>query len=241
MVLNRATCTKPQNVSINFMKKLLITVLLFPLGILAQKDKDIEPRNESFITTDFVSPFYFHYSTNFSTPRWRIGFIRNINEKTKIGIDVGYGNVNNSIIITGDKYSLWEIRPEYFRIINPKRKTLKYFALEAFYINQNEKFITQSFFNEQNDYMTFDRADYNRQKIGIIPKFGMFINLSNRIGLNLYTGVGVNYRMNKYRNFVNLREREFDEEHFTPYYRNAGNKIGIEFTLGMKLYYRIKN
>ena len=223
------------------MKNFLIIVLLFPIGMLAQKNKDIEPRNESFITTDFIAPFYFHYQTNFSTPRWRIGYVRNINEKTKIGIDIGYGNANNSIIITGDNYSLWEIRPEYFHIINPKRKTLKYFALEVFYIYQKEKFITQSFFNEQKEYLTFDRADYIRQKIGIIPKVGMFINLSNRIGLNLYTGVGIKYRINKYSNFVNLREREFDEEHFPPYFRNAGNKIGVEFIFGMKLYYRIKN
>ena len=227
------------------MKNIIYIILLIPIGIFAQAEKDIEPRNESFITTDIFSPFYFQGNlkgfSNNGTPRWRIGYIKNLNPKTKLGIDIGYGNAYSSVIQTFDNYSLWEIRPEYYHIINPKRKSLKYFSLELFYLNQNEEFENQSFFTEQNEYLTFDKADYNRQKIGIIPKFGMFVNLSNRIGINWYTGVGLNYRINSYDNFVNLRTRQFDEEHFSPYYRNEGNKIGVEFTLGLKIYYRVKN
>lgn len=223
------------------MKNILYLLLLIPIGIIAQSKKDIEPRNESYITTDLFSPFFINYDGEYFTPRFRLGYIENISKKTKIGVDIGYGNANSSIIKTGDKYTLWEIRPEYYRIINPNRKTLKYFSLELFYINQTEEFITQSFFSEQNEYLTFDKANYKRQKFGIIPKFGMFVNLSNRIGLNWYTGVGLNYRINKYKNFENLRLNQFDEEHFSPYYRKEGNKIGVEFTVGLKLYYRIKN
>lgn len=212
-----------------------------PIGIMAQKNKDIEPRNESYITIDVLSPLYFHYSTNYSTPRWKLGYITNHNEKSRVGIDIGYGNTKNSLIITGDKYSLWEIRPEYYHIINPHRKTIRYLSLELFYINQKEEFVVQSFFSDQNEYLAFDKADYNRQKIGFIPKFGLFVNLSNRTGLNLYTGLGLNYRVNDYGNFVNLRKIQFKEEHFPSYYREEGNKIGIEFSIGIKLYYRVKN
>jgi hypothetical protein len=226
------------------MKHILLLLLLLPIGIYAQTKKDVEPKNESYFTTDLFSPFYFQGNlrgfSNNGTPRWRIGYIKNINSKIKIGIDIGYGNQSNSIIQTFDNYSLWEIRPEYYHIINPKRKTLRYFSLELFYLNQNEKFKNQSFFSEQNEYLTFDRANYNRQKIGLIPKFGMFVNLSNRIGLNWYTGVGLNYRINSYDDFVNLRSTQFEEEHFSPYYRKEGNKIGVEFTIGLKMYYRIK-
>lgn len=219
------------------MKPIIFYILLIPLGIFAQNNRE----NESYIATDVFSPFYIHDSGIYYTPRWRLAYIKDLNEKSKVGIDIGYGNANSSFLNTGDKYSLWEVRPEYYRIINKNSNTIKYFALELFYINQNEEFNTQSYFSDQKEYLSFDKADYNRQKFGLIPKFGMFINLGKRIGLNIYTGMGVKYRINKYSNLVNIRERQLVVEHFMPYYRNEGSKIGLEFTLGIKIYYRIES
>jgi hypothetical protein len=216
------------------MKNIVYLLLLFPIGICAQTNKDIEPRNESYFTTDLFSPFY-------GTPRYRINFIKNINQKNKIGIEFGYGNENISIFDTEKDYMLFEVRSEYYRIINPKRKTLKYFAFELFYINQSNEFMNQTFLSEESIYFSFDKADYKRQKIGFIPKFGMFVNLTERIGINWYTGIGLKLRINEYNNLTNLSENESFREHFPPYYRNEGNMLGIEFIIGLKLYYRIKN
>ncbi len=218
--------------------------MFLPLGVCAQTKRSTEPKNESYITTDLFSPFYIQGNLNgfinSGTPRWRVGYVKTLNPKAKIGLDIGYGSTNNSVIQTFDNYSLWEIRPEYYHIITYKRKTLKYVSLELFYLTQNEKFETQSFFSEQQrESFSFDNADYNRQKFGIIPKFGMLIKLSNKIRLNWYTGIGLNYRINTYSNFVNLTAIPFNEEHFPPYYRNEGTRIGAEFTAGLKLYYKI--
>lgn len=226
---------------LDFMKKIFFIILLLPIGIWAQKDKRIEPRNEDYITTDIVSPVFIHFNSDYSTPRWRLGYVKNLNEKTKVGIDIGYGNAHTSLIGTGNSYSLWEIRPEYYHILNLNRKTLKYVSFEMFYINQKEEFFNQSFFSDENVYQSFDKADYNRQKFGIIPKFGMFVHLSERLGMNFYSGIGLRYRINTYSDFINLRESYFDEEHFPPYYRREGNKLGVEFTFGMKLFYRVKS
>ena len=222
------------------MKHFFVLFVFLPSVLLAQSEKDREPLNESYLTTDLISPFFIHFKGNY-TPRWRLGYLKNLTEKSKIGIDVGYGNKNVSLINTGEKYILWKIRPEFYYIINPNRKTLKYFALEAFYIDHTEEFTTQSFFDEQNNYLRFNKADYNRKKMGLVPKFGMFINLSRSIGLNIYTGVGIRYRINTYDNFVDLRQGTINEEHFSPYFRNEGSKIGVEFTFGTKLYYRLKS
>lgn len=213
---------------------LYLILLLIPIGIFAQTEKDIEPRNESYIMTDLFSPFY-------GIPRYRINFTKSINHKNKIGIELGYGNEDTSIFYAEKEYVLFEIRSEYYRIINPKRKTLKYFSFELFYINQSNEFINQTFRSEQSTYFSFDKADYERQKIGFTPKFGMFVNLTEKIGINWYTGIGIKLRMNDYSNFTNLNEDDYFREHFPPYYRNDGNIIGIEFTIGLKLYYRIKN
>lgn len=218
------------------MKAILYLIVLIPIGLFAQAEIGIEPRNENYITTDLLSPFFIN-SGSYLTPRFRFGYIDNLNENTKIGIDIGYGSANSSLINTGDRYVLWEVRPEYYRILNPHKKTLKYVSLEIFYMNQKEVFTTQSLLNKEYEYLSFDRANYKRQKFGLIPKFGIFINISERIGLNWYIGVGLNYRRNDYDNFENLMLEPFDEEHFPPYYRNEGNRIGAEFKLQpMNLY-----
>jgi hypothetical protein len=216
------------------MKYIIIYVIFFiPVGVLSQTEKDIEPRNENYISTDLLSPFY-------GIPRYRINYIQNINNKNKIGLEFGYGNEDLSIFYSERDYKLWEIRSEYYRIINPKRKTLKYFTIELFYINQSNEFVNQTFRSEQSQYLRFDKADYKRQKLGLVPKFGMFVNLTERIGINWYTGIGFKFRMNRYSNFVNLEINDSFQEHFPPYYRNEGDIPGIEFTVGLKLYYRIK-
>ncbi len=212
------------------MKNILIIFLVFPLGIIAQNTQDI-------ITLDLLSPVYINREE--FTPRWRLGFIKNLNDNNKIGIDIGYGNSENSLIDTGENYTLFEIRPEYYRIINPKKKTLKYFALEFLYINQKQVFITDTYLTENKEFLRFDQANYKRNKFGLIPKFGMFINLSNRIGMNLYSGIGIKYRINTYTNIINPILNNTFEEHFQPYFREEGRKLGIEFTFGLKLYYRI--
>lgn len=209
-------------------------LFLISIGAFPQSEKDIKPRNENFISSDLFSPF-------FETPRYRINFIKNINQKNKIGIELGYGHENISIFEAEKDYELFDIRSEYYRIINPKRKTLKYFSFELFYIHQSNEFINQTFRSSNNSYFSFDKADFTRQKIGFIPKFGMFVNLSKKIGINWYTGVGIRLRMNDYSNINNLSENDTFQEHFPPYYRNDGNMIGVEFTIGLKLYYRLKN
>lgn len=64
------------------MKNIIYIILLMPIGIFAQAEKDIVSKNESFITTDIFSPFYFQGNlkgfSNKGTPRWRIGYIKKI-------------------------------------------------------------------------------------------------------------------------------------------------------------------
>ena len=217
---------------------ILITIVLTSSFLTAQNDIDIKPNNESYFTIDLISPFYINQEV--FTPRWRLGYIKNLNSKYKIGIDFGYGNKSISVISADDKYKLWEIRPELYYILNPERKTLKYFALELFYLNQNQKFTSETYLSETDGYLRYDSADYKRNKFGVIPKFGMFINISNRIGLNIYTGIGIKIRNNDYSNVLNAEEIIDFQEHISPYFREEGTQLGIEFSLGLKLYYRIK-
>ncbi|WP_299109599.1 hypothetical protein [uncultured Winogradskyella sp.] len=222
------------------MKIILFVILLFPFALVAQEEKPIKPRNESYITMDLLSTYYANFDGKFFTPRRRFGFIKNINENSKVGLSLGFGNRATSFYNTGSKYLLWEIRPEYYHIIKSKEKAIFYYSIELLYINHNEEFKSQTFRSQQNNYFSFEEADYNRQKLGVIPKLGVFLNISKRIGINIYSGVGLKYRINSYSNITNLLLNENFEEESSPYYRNEGNQLGIEFSLGLKLYYRLK-
>ena len=222
------------------MKIILFVILLFPIVLAAQEEKPIKPWNESYITMDLLSTYYANFDGKFFTPRRRFGFIKNINENSKVGLSLGFGNRATSFYNTGSKYVLWEIRPEYYHIIQSKEKAIFYYSIELLYINHNEEFKSQTFRSQQNKFYSFEEADYNRQKLGIIPKLGVFLNISKRIGLNIYSGVGLKYRINSYSKITNLLLNQNFEEESSPYYRNEGNQLGIEFSLGLKLYYRLK-
>ncbi len=199
------------------------------------------------ITFDLLSPFYFHYEAfDYPTPRWRLGYIKEISEKRKLGVEIGFGHASISsvkkgnLLNTGEHYTLVEIRPQYYFILNPKKKANFYTSIELFYIYHYEKFYNEEFFAEENNYLKFDEADYHRQKFGLVGNLGWFWSLSKRIGLNFYMGGGIKFRHNNYSNFIGLANGDHDEEHFSPYYRKEGLKFNAEFSLGLKLFYRMK-
>lgn len=94
------------------MKFILFVIFLLPVLLTAQEDQPIEPWNESYITMDLLSTYYANFDGKFYTPRRRFGYIKNLNEKSKVGLSIGFGNKATSFFNTGSKYLLWEIRPE---------------------------------------------------------------------------------------------------------------------------------
>ena len=199
----------------------------------------VENKNsKDYITLDLVSPFYLN-SKQYNTPRWNVGFIKNISDHSKIGLSLGYGNKASSILTTGEDYSLFEIRPEYYYILDPQKKTLKYISLEFIYISQTETLLDNYFFTESNLFTNYDKADYTRVKWAIVPKYGMFIHFSEHIGMNIYIGLGVRSRTNTFKNIEGENIVDDEGGHFPPYYRYEGERIGVEFSMGLKLLYRI--
>lgn len=225
------------------MKKRTLSFLLVFLAVHTAKAQSYDNRelfNDSFITTDLISPFY--ASPSIYTPRYRLGYIYSFSEKLKLGVDFGYGNKPLSLLktYTNENYNLWEFRPELYYTFPLRKRSVRYYAVELFYINHTERFVNGTFLNNDNTLLRYDEANYTRHKFGIIPKFGVFTNLSDKIGLNIYMGLGARYRINDYSNLVNAVERDFDDEHRTPFYRYEGDNLGLEFSFGLKLFYKVR-
>ena len=222
-----------------------IIVYFLSINILnAQKDEinktTEEYNNSSYLTMNVLSPL------NTKSPRWRFGYIKNINDRWKIGFDVGYGNHNLTFYDLGDNYELWEVRPEFYYFLKTKRRTKKYLSVEPFYIHHKDLFFDGTYFPENGESLSYDKADYKRQKYGINFKYGFLFNSKKRIGFNLYTGLGIRIRKNTFTNTVNpeivdLGPEGGDMFGFDDYRRVEGNNIGGNFVLGLKIYYGLNN
>lgn len=222
----------------------IILTLIFSLNILisnAQNNQQEEaPTQISYLTLNLLSQL------NFYSPRWRVGYIRNINPKWKMGLDLGFGNRNLSFFQenVGSDYQLWEVRPELYYIINPSKKTDKYFSFELYYISHKDTFYDGHYFPIDGESLHYDKIDFHRQKYGFTIKYGFFIFSKNKIGFNIYTGLGLRVRNNTFSNGVNSEIVDLGPEGgdmfgFYNYRNMEGVNVGPNFSLGIKLYFKL--
>src|SRR6056297_1373522 len=145
----------------NHLNKIFIslTLILSTLTLNAQINDVVksELKQESFLTFDLFS------SLNTFNPRWKIGYVKSINDRWKIGLNIGYGNRNISYTYFADKFEekfkLWELRPELYRVFKQNEKTIKYLSLELFYINHKDVFHNKYYYPESGGEISYDQAD----------------------------------------------------------------------------------
>ncbi len=224
---------------------LVLLCLITTSTLKAQQETDqkmASPINEPLITLNVITPF------QFNTPRYQLGYIHTLNDRWKIGADIGYGSeaisidISNSVIDSED-YQLMEARTEIYYMLNSKRKWNHYLSAELFLIKHEETFLNESYrSNDETATVFFDSADYTRIKQGINIKYGAFFDISEKLGVNFYYGFGVRVRDNKFENLVNFEINEGFEEGFTfgdDYRTQQGRRVGFNVALGLKLYYKL--
>ena len=219
-----------------------LTLILCTLILNAQNSNSIENSSiikESFITFDVFS------SLNTFSPRWRVGYIKGINPKWKIGLNLGYGNKNISYTYFADKfeedYELWEIRPELYFIIKQNQNSSTYGSVEIYYINHKDIFHDSNYRPVGGGYYSYEQADYLRQKYGFNFNIGKYIYLEKRFGLNVFTGLGLKIRNNSFSNIVDPAPQEpldIDMYDGNEYREKEGLDYGFNYSIGFKLLFR---
>lgn len=221
-----------------------LTIILSILNLNAQENvniKDSHTNNESYFTFDIFS------SLNKYSPRWRVGYIRDIHPKWKIGLNLGYGNRNISYTqyvdeIFEEDYVLWELRPELYYVIKQSQKSTFYSSFESYYINHKDVFHNKSIRQVSGRNISYDQAHYFRQKYGFNFNIGAFRNLGQKLGLNYYIGTGLKIRNNSFYNIINpspLPDNYYDgiDMYDTfEYASQEGLKYGFNFSIGFKLF-----
>ena len=234
------------------MKKLLLllAIAIISTSVYSQENKkeDYLYTNAGYITFNILSPI------NFDTPRYRFGYVHSFNEKFRASLDIGYGSdaitfrgIEDFISSDRQDYSLFEIRPELYYILNPTKPVQMHIGIEVFYINHNETILNNYYqVIDTNEQVSYSQADINRQKYGSHLKFGAFIPFGreNKMGMNIYAGLGFRVRDNSFTNVQNTINSDvdfFEDDDFiySPYYRFDGATVGISVALGFKLFYKL--
>ncbi len=220
---------------------ILLTMVLSTLILSAQKNDNIESspaKKESYLTFDVFS------SLNKYSPRWRIGYIRGIHPKWKIGLHAGYGNKNISYTQFIDEmfeedYELWEIRPELYYVMKQTKKVTSYGSFELYYIHHKDVFHHISYRQFEGGCIRYDQADYFRQKYGFNFNIGRFKNLGRKFGLNSYLGLGLKIRNNAFSNLIHpIPTQCFERDMYDDFeYRELeGLEYGFNISVGFKLF-----
>lgn len=230
-----------------------LVLLSFQLTI-SQEDLTKNERIEAYLTFDMFSAFVFE------NPRYTLGYIHPIHRRWLVGIDIGYSNLNfvpnyhKDKLIIGNDYKIFEIRPKIYFKLKPSSKFQPYISGEFFYINHRDYFINDTeylkgkrYIKIENDdtlppqYISYDGAEYFRQKTGVNFNIGLFLTLIDNVGMNIDAGIGIRNRNLQYRNvsnptFFSPPENEGFKESSLTY--PIGNDLGANVSLNFKFFYK---
>lgn len=202
-----------------------------------KKERNSLENRDSYITVS-IWPI-----ADLFAPRLRLGYVQHLAPHWKAGLDVGFGTQELSILGNqtnlGAEYSLWEVRPEVHFIFNPEAKTIKYLSAELFYISQEHVFENGDYTSQNDGDLSFDRADFARQKYGMHFKFGLFLNMWKHFGFNFFGGIGFRIADKQYSNVINPQADNIFREWFTGPYEVEGKDFRPHPSLGIKFYYKI--
>lgn len=231
------------------MKKMLLLALAMTTLVVNAQDQEVVANDDTtpfinakstYLTFDMITPLY-HVN-----PRYSFGVIQSLSPHWKIGIDVGAGSDEVTYNWTErrdqEDWSVYEVRFDVYRMLNPTRLVQHYIGAEFFY-NYHENALVRDKYRVEDEVaeIFFDSADLERRKFGGNLKYGVFIPFAPQAGMHIYVGAGVRVRNNKHSNIVNPRVNDFiDNDHSLTerYHYYEGTRVRPNVTAGFKLYYK---
>jgi len=223
------------------MKKIFLGLLalFYALSIHAQETKidttaAVEWDESSFVSFDVSTPIL-------GNARYNLGYVQHLKNRWKVGVHLGYGNASIVVADVNENLELFEVRPTLYYFTNPERKSQIYYGIELYYLNQQDTRLNGDYNADgPGGSFAYDRADFKREKYGLNLTFGVLMNLTEKLKLNFFYGMGPRVRHISYSNIVNQRPTENNEDWF--YTRGSefeGYALGLDLNVGLKLFYKI--
>ncbi len=211
------------------------------------------------VKTEIKDPLYNSWSVNIAplslidfAPRFRIGVEYTHQKNWAISTDIGVGG---EAILTeteaspswfvplkeGEDYHLYEIRPEFKRILLDRPFHFIYGSIELFYIYMSDVLKNNTYYARNGKEIEYQSAMLTKQKWGAHFKLGIKFKLSKRFVLDLYTGLGFANRTFDYTDVKTkniMGSNPFSYHTFS--YKDEGNTRILHLALGFKLDYVFK-
>ena len=201
-----------------------------------------------FLTVNLLKPI------DFSVPRFNAGYLKRINEQYAVGLNLGYGNEDIAFFKNSEfpkiDYQFREISLEVYKFFESSKTLTEYVSLEAHYLNHKETRIDEFYSPNDDTFLQFDEANYERNKFALNIKFGILARLKNSIGINGYVGIGARVRDNSFENVINAREpSSIDDDGGYPIdfvaafdntYEKEGAALGLNITFGANIVLQLK-
>lgn len=220
---------------------LFIYILLWHSTVAQeQKAAPLVERPLNALTFDLLSPVYLSWGPS-NLSRWRLGYRHQLNKRWAIGADLGYGNSYIAIVMEGQDYVLYELRPELHYLLQLGQRTRVYFSAQPFYLIHTETLINRSVFIQEIGQVSFDSVTYQRNKYGLTLNYGFIFPMARSMGLNVSIGGGLRRRENSYKSFTNPKLEFYDDDHSPPYYDSDFPLTEFEFSFGVKVYFFTNN
>lgn len=220
------------------MRKLLILSLL----ILSFQSKAQLKHSISF------SPFTLLYD-----PIVRVGYELQFTRRSSAQVEVGYGKnisylfslTNFNGVKTKSDYYKYQLRASYKLDVSKFSSKVRYYLFIDGFINQTHKDIENGSytFRSESGYTSFERADMVIQKYGFNTGNGLKTNLSSKLYLDIYFGLGEATRTVEYENIVNPETYYVNHYEYRLFYREGDtepiSKSVLSVKAGINLAYRL--
>ncbi|BDC99466.1 hypothetical protein [Persicobacter psychrovividus] len=183
-------------------------------------------------------------------PRWRVGAAYQYGA-FRFLVDAGRGSKalnhwrwqdeKNNLT---DAYSLHEIRTE-FQFTTLNYAWLRFYTgVELFYVNMDSQPTNSHYytsFNEDQEKVHFDQADYNKRKMGFNLKAGYETTFMDPFSIEMWIGLGAANRKITYTNIINPRSEQVGvtESLFQNRQKTQGIKIVPSVAFGFRLACRL--
>ena len=173
----------------------------------------------------------------------RFGSEMMLGNRWSVGLNLGVGVPifgNNGFGFSEPRwnkgYQLFEVRPEVKFYWFKRERMGWYMAAEGFVSTMNGTTGESYHFAENSDTLqvNFDRADFQKTKIGMIGKLGGRFLIRERLTLDFFTGLGLSSTRSSYKNYVNpvvgSSDPWFEGENY-----NVGKRITGHLSCGLRV------